>query len=91
MLAQVYKVVHQLCDFTEDVIQSQITHSNRLARDLTSHCPFAHTNYYYHLFVPSSVIYRTWNSLVETLVNSLSLHSFKHLLNQTNIHSLQLL
>ena len=85
-LAQVYKVVHQLCDFPEDVLQSQIAHSNRLARDLTLHCPFARTNYYYHSFVPSSV--RAWNSLDETLVNSPSLHSFKHLLNQTNINSL---
>ena len=81
-LAQVYKVVHQLCDFPEDVIQSQIAHSTRLARDLTLHCPFARTNYYYHSFVPSSV--RAWNSLNETLVNSPSLHSFKHLLNQLN-------
>ena len=83
-LAQVYKVVHQLCGFPEDVIQSQVAHSNRLARDLILHCPFACTNYYYHVhsFVPSSV--RAWNSLSETLVNSPSLHSFKHLLNQTN-------
>ena len=83
-LAQVYKVVHQLCDFPEDVIQSQIAHSTRLARDLTLHCPFARTNYCYHSFVPSSV--RAWNSLNETLVNSPSLHSFKHLLNQLNQH-----
>ena len=68
------QIVHQLCDFPKDVIQSQIAHSNRLARDLTLHCPFAYTNYYYPLFVPSSV--RTWNSLDETLVNSPSLHSW---------------
>ena len=85
-LARVYKIVHQLCDFPEDVLQSQMAHSNRLARDLTLDCPFARTNYYYHSFIPSSV--RAWNSLDETLVNSPSLHSFKLLLNQTNYNSL---
>ena len=40
----------------------------------TLHCPFAHTNCYYHSFVPSSV--RAWNSLEEQQVCAGSLSSF---------------
>ena len=51
-LGQVYKIIHELCDFP-DVFQVQATRSNRLARDFTIHCPFARTNYFYHSFVPN--------------------------------------
>ena len=76
-LAQVYKIVHELCDFPE-VFQMQVSRSNRLARDFTICCPFARTNYFYHSFVPSSI--RAWNSLDETVVNAPTLHSLKTLL-----------
>ena len=80
-LAQVYKVLHGLCDFPEDIFQIQLAHSSRLARAQTLHCPFARTNYYYNSFVPSSI--RAWNSLEETLVLTPSLQSFKLALKHT--------
>ena len=80
-LAQIYKIVHGLCYFPEDIFNIQLAHSNRLARVQTIRCPFARTNYYYHSFVPSSI--RAWNSLEEVQVNAPSLRSFKFLLTQT--------
>ena len=43
-LAQVYKIVHGLCDFPEGIFQIELAHSSRLTRDQTLHCPFAWTN-----------------------------------------------
>ena len=74
-LVQVYKILHGLCDFPDDILQIQLAHSSRLARAQTLHCPFARTNYYYNSFVPSSI--RAWNSLEEDLVLTPSLQSFK--------------
>ena len=77
-LAHVYKIVHGLYYFPEDVFQMYTAHSNRLARANTLYCPFARTNYYYHSFVPSSI--RARNSLEESQTCAVSLHSFKHML-----------
>ena len=65
-LVQVYRILHGLCDFPDDILQIQLVHSSRLARAQTLHCPFARTNYYYNSFVPSSI--RAWNSLEEDLL-----------------------
>ena len=51
---KLYKIIH---DFPNDVFHTQLTHSSRLARNQTLCCPFAWTNYYYNLFVPSSTVY----------------------------------
>ena len=65
-LAQVFKNVHGLCYFPEDVFITQPSHSSRLARSDILLCPFARTNYYFHSSVPSSI--RAWNSLSEDQV-----------------------
>ena len=80
-LAQVYKILHGLCDFPVDIFQTRLAHSSRLARAQTLHCPFARTNYYYNSFIPSSI--RAWNSLEEALVLTPSLQSFKLALKRT--------
>ena len=82
-LVQVYKILHGLCDFPDDILQIQLAHSSRLARAQTLHCPFARTNYYYNSFVPSSI--RAWNSLEEDLVLNPSLQSFKLALKSSSI------
>ena len=75
-LTEVFKIVHGLCYFPEDIFIMQSSHSSRLLRSDTLLCPFAKTNYYYHSFVPSAI--RAWNSLDEDQVATVSLQSFKH-------------
>ena len=74
-LAQVFKIVHGLCYFPEDIFITQPSYSSRLARSDTLLCPFARTNYYFHSFVPSSI--RAWNLLNEDQVTMQTLASFK--------------
>ena len=74
-LAQVFKIVHGLCYFPENIFTMQPPHSSRLSRSDTLLCPFARTNYYFHSFVPSAI--RAWNSLGEDQVATDSLQSFK--------------
>ena len=78
-LAQVYKIIHGLCDFPDDIFHIQLAHSSRLARDQILHYPFAWANYYYSSFVPSSI--RAWNSLKEAIVQAQTLQSFKSALS----------
>ena len=77
-LAQVYKIIHNLCYFPEAIFQRQAAHSERLARTDTLRCPFARTNYFYNSFVPSSIA--AWNSLDDSQVCTTTLSSFKRLL-----------
>ena len=74
-LAQVFKIVHGLCYFPENIFTFQPPYSSRLSRSDTLLCPFARTNYFFHSFVPSSI--RSWNLLDEDQVASNSLQSFK--------------
>ena len=78
-LAQVYKIIHKLCYFPEDVFQMREAHSERLARTDIVHRPFARTNYFYNSFVPSSIA--AWNALEDVQVCTNSLSSFKRLLH----------
>ena len=68
-LAQVYKILHGLCDVPDVIFQTRLAHSSGLASAQTLHCPFAWTNY------PSSI--RAWNSLDKALVLTPSLQSFQ--------------
>ena len=74
-LAQVYKIIHGLCYFPKGIFEMHTSHSDRLARADTLHCPFARTNYFFHSFVPSSI--RAWNTIDESQACAVSLHSFK--------------
>ena len=76
-LAQVFKIVHGLCYFPDNIFQLQPLYSSRPARADTIRCPFAHTNYY-HSFVPSSIA--AWNALDVSQVHIDSLFTFKHML-----------
>ena len=75
-LAQIFKIVHGLCYFPDNVFIAQPSHSTKLLRSDTLHCPFARTNYYFHSFVPSAI--RAWNLLDEDQVVTDSLRSFKN-------------
>ena len=80
-LAHMYKVVHGLCYFPEDVKFSRRT--QLILTDLPEPTPFivhlpVRTTISYHSFVPSSI--RAWNSLEESQTCAVSLHSFKHML-----------
>ena len=46
-LAQVFKIVHGLCYFPEDIFVTQPFYSSRLARSDTLLCPFVRTSYYF--------------------------------------------
>ena len=72
-LAQVFKIVHGLCYFPEDIFVTQTSHSSRLARPDTLLCPFARTSYYFHSVMPSSI--RAWNLLNEDQVTMQTLRS----------------
>ena len=74
-LAQVFKIIHGLCYFPENIFMVQPPHLSRLSRSDTLLCPFAKTNHYFHSFVPSAI--RAWNSLDEGQVAADSLQSFK--------------
>ena len=74
-LAQVFRIVHGLCYFPQNIFTQQPSHSSRLSRSDTLQCPFARTNYYFHSFVPNSI--RAWNSLKEEQVATQTLRSFK--------------
>ena len=73
-LAQVFKIVHGLCYFPEDIFVIQPSHSSRLARSDTLLCPLAWISYYFHSFMPSSI--RVWNLLNEDQVTMQTLGSF---------------
>ena len=42
-LAQVFKIVHGLCYFLDNIFRMQPSYSNRLSRTDTIYCPFART------------------------------------------------
>ena len=42
-LAQVFKIVHGLCYFPDNIFRMQPSYSNRLSRTNTIYCPFART------------------------------------------------
>ena len=46
-LVQVFKIIHSLCYFPEDIFQMQSSYSSRLARTDTIRCPFTRTNYFF--------------------------------------------
>ena len=78
-LTLVYKIAHGLCYFPAGVFMLHQSHSARLAKHHTMLCPHAHTNYYFHSFVPSGV--RAWNFLKELQACAGVLHIFKKLVN----------
>ena len=47
---QVFKIVHGLCYFPENIFMVQPPRSSRLSRSDTLLCPFARINYYFHCF-----------------------------------------
>ena len=77
-LAQVFKIMHGLCYFPDNIFQLQPLYSSRLARAGTIRCPFDRTNYYYYSFVPSSIA--AWNALDASQVHIDSLSTFKRML-----------
>ena len=76
-LTQVY-IAHGLCYFPDNIFVLHKSHSVRLAKPHTMLCPYAHTNCYFHSFVPSGM--RAWNSLEELQACAGSLHLFKKLM-----------
>ena len=46
-LAQVFKIIHSLCYFPDDIFQMQSSYSSRLERTDTIRCTFAQTNYFF--------------------------------------------
>jgi len=83
-LCTIFKVLHGLCYFPQNVFSARETRSH-VCRPLMLTHPFARTNSYFYSFVPHSIL--QWNNLPEHVVSSSSMHSFKeslmHYLNHT--------
>ena len=78
-LCQLYKIIHGLSYFPDNIfIPRQNYYSCRSSNNMAFVRPFAHTNAFLYSYVPHTI--KSWNSLSPTLVNAVSLSSFKHLL-----------
>ena len=74
-LCQLYKIIHGLCYFPDDIFTYWINSTCRNVNSMSLLHPFAHTNAYYYSFVPHTIT--LWNSLSTNQVTSVSLSSFK--------------
>ena len=83
-LCTIFKVLHRLCYFPQNVFSARETRSHVCRPLMLTHL-FARTNSYFYSFVPHSIL--QWNNLPEHVVSSSSMHSFKeslmHYLNST--------
>ena len=74
-LCQLYKIIHDLCYFPDDIFTYQTNSTCRNVNSMSLLHPFAHTNAYYYSFVPHTIT--LWNPLSTNQVTSVSLSSFK--------------
>ena len=81
-LCMLFKIVHGLCFFPDNVITTRPNHSQRTNRQLLLHQPFAGTNAYLHSFVPHTV--HSWNLLPESVVNLPLQHFKSNIVNYTS-------
>ena len=79
-LGLLYKIVHNLCYFPDDIFEFRPNphYDSRNANPLTLKQPFARTNAFYYSFVPHTT--SLWNSLSYSQVTAPSLSSFKRLI-----------
>jgi len=81
-LGLLYKIIHSLCYFPDDIFEFRPNHHSRSTNPLTLKQPFARTNAFYYSFVPHTI--SLWNSLSSSQVTATSLASFKQLIWCTN-------
>ncbi len=74
-LCQLYKIIHGLCYFPEDIFSYRTNSTCRSVNPMALYQPFARTNAYYFSFVPHTIT--LWNSLNINQVTAVSLPSFK--------------
>ena len=72
-LCQLYKIIHGLCYFPDDIFTYRTNSTCRNVNSMSLLHPFAHTNAYYYSFVPHTIT--LWNSPSTNLVTSVSLSS----------------
>jgi len=77
-LGLLYKIIHSLCYFPENIFEFRPNHHTRSTNPLTLKQPFARTNAFYYSFVPHTI--SLWNSLSYSQVTATSLASFKQLI-----------
>ena len=77
-LGLLYKIIHGLCYFPDEVFTFRPNLHSRTMNPLTLQQPFARTNAFYYSFVPHTV--SLWNSLSYSQVTAASLASFKQLI-----------
>ena len=65
-LLTVYKIIHRLVYYPPNIFTARIGRTPNTARPYLYHCPFTHTNYYKHSFIPHTI--NTWNTLPLTVV-----------------------
>ena len=77
-LGLLYKIIHSLCYFPDNIFEFRPNHHTRSTNPLTLKQPFARTNAFYYSFVPHTI--SLWNSLSYSQVTATSLASFKQLI-----------
>ena len=77
-LGLLYKIIHGLCYFPDEVFTFRPNLHSRTMNPLTLQQPFARTNAFNYSFVPHTV--SLWNSLSYSQVTAASLASFKQLI-----------
>ncbi len=79
-LGLLYKIIHNLCYFPDDIFESRPTphYVSRNVNPMALKQPFARTNAFYYSFVPHTTL--LWNSLSYSQVTAPSLSSFKRLI-----------
>ena len=73
-LSTMYKIVHNLVYFPPDVFVPRVT-ALRSSSQMLYNQPFAHTNAFFHSFVPSTC--SAWNNLPTSVTHANSISSFK--------------
>ncbi len=79
-LGLLYKIIHNLCYFPDDIFEFRPTprYVSRNVNPMALKQPFARTNAFYYSFVPYTT--SLWNSLSYSQVTAPSLSSFKRLI-----------
>ena len=67
-LLTMYEIIHSLVYYPPNIFTARIGRTPNTARPYLYHCPFAHTNYYKHSFIPHTI--NTWNTLPLTVVDT---------------------
>ena len=82
-LGQLFKIIHNLCYFSEEIVNFR-EQTSRSLHPLYLHQPRAHTNSFHYSFVPHTC--SLWNSLPFNIVNASPFSNFKCKIRNYSFH-----